>query len=107
MAQLNLQPKSAKLRLDICALILLASAALICLAPEIANASVETSLNNIQMKLTRVILPCLTVCGIVWAAISLLSGNERAKSHVFYAILASVFGFGAQAIVDFIRTSVN
>lgn len=74
---------------------------------ESASASVETSLMGIQTKLTRVILPCLSVIGIAWAAISLLSGNEKAKTHVFYAILASAFGFGAQAIVDFISQTVR
>lgn len=83
------------------------SGALLVLAPEVAHASVESSLNNIQTKLTRVILPSISVCGIAWASISLLSGNERAKTHVFYAILAAAFGFGAQAIVDFIRSTVN
>ena len=75
--------------------------------PAIAHASVETSLMGIQTKLTRVILPTLSVIGIAWAAISLLSGNEKAKTHVFYAILASAFGFGAQAIVDFISQTVR
>lgn len=75
--------------------------------PAIANASVESSLQGLQNKLTHVILPCLSVMGIVWAAISLLSGNEKAKTHVFYAIIASAFGFGAQAIVDFIAQTVR
>ena len=74
---------------------------------ETASASVESSLMGIQTKLTRVILPCLSVIGIAWASISLLSGNEKAKTHVMYAILASAFGFGAQAIVDFISQTVR
>ena len=74
---------------------------------ETASASVESSLMGIQTKLTRVILPCLSVIGIAWASISLLSGNERAKTHVMYAIIASAFGFGAQAIVDFISQTVR
>ena len=76
-------------------------------APDLAQASVESSLYNIQTKLTGVILPCLSVIGIAWAAISLLSGNEKAKTHVFYAILATAFGFGAQAIVNFISQTVR
>lgn len=89
------------------ALIFPALAIVLFLTPELASASVETSLMGIQTKLTRVILPCLSVIGIAWAAISLLSGNEKAKTHVFYAILASAFGFGAQAIVDFISQTVR
>jgi len=77
------------------------------MVPDIACADVVGSLRNIQNKLTGVILPCLSVIGIAWAAISLLSGNEKAKTHVFYAILASAFGFGAQAIVNFISENVR
>ncbi len=76
-------------------------------APELANASVESSLMGIQMKLTRVILPTLSVIGIAWAAFSLMTGNERAKTHIWYAIIGSAIGFGAQAIVEFISQAVR
>lgn len=75
--------------------------------PELATASVESSLVNVQMKLTRVILPTLSVIGIAWAAFSLMTGNERAKTHIWYAIIGSAIGFGAQAIVEFISQAVR
>jgi hypothetical protein len=75
--------------------------------PDLASASVESSLMGVQMKLTRVILPTLSVIGIAWAAFSLMTGNERAKSHIWYAIIGSAIGFGAQAIVDFISQAVR
>jgi hypothetical protein len=75
--------------------------------PEFGVASVESSLVGIQTKLTRVILPTLSIIGIAWAAFSLMSGNERAKQHMWYAILGSIIGFGAQAIVDFISQTVH
>lgn len=75
--------------------------------PELAVASVESSLMGIQTKLTRVILPTLSIIGIAWAAFSMMSGNERAKTHMWYAILGSIIGFGAQAIVDFISQTVR
>lgn len=75
--------------------------------PELATASVESSLAGIQTKLTRVILPTLSIIGIAWAAFSLISGNERAKTHLMYAIIGSAIGFGAQAIVDFISQTVR
>lgn len=77
------------------------------LIPEIGFASVESSLVGIQTKLTRVILPTLSIIGIAWAAFSLMTGNERAKTHLWYAIIGSVIGFGAQAIVDFISQTVR
>jgi hypothetical protein len=82
---------------------------LICLVlgSELAIASVESSLMGVQLKLTRVILPMLSVIGIAWAAFSLMTGNERAKTHIWYAIIGSAIGFGAQAIVDFISQAVR
>lgn len=77
------------------------------LVPELGIASVESSLMGIQTKLTRVILPTLSIIGIAWAAFSMMSGNERAKTHMWYAILGSIIGFGAQAIVDFISQTVR
>ena len=75
--------------------------------PQLGFASVESSLIGIQTKLTRVILPTLSIIGIAWAAFSMMSGNERAKNHMWYAILGSIIGFGAQAIVDFISQTVR
>lgn len=77
------------------------------LVPEFGFASVESSLMGIQTKLTRVILPTLSIIGIAWAALSMMSGNDKAKTHMWYAILGSIIGFGAQAIVDFISQTVR
>ena len=77
------------------------------LVPELSFASVESSLVGIQTKLTRVVLPTLSIIAIAWAAFSLMSGNERAKTHMWYAILGSILGFGAGSIVDFISQAVR
>jgi type IV secretory pathway VirB2 component (pilin) len=77
------------------------------LAPELAYAGLESSLLGIKTKLTGIILPVLSVIGIGIAAISFFTGNPNAKTHILYAILGCMFGFGAQAIVDFISQTVN
>ena len=79
----------------------------IVMAPMLAHASVESSLSQMQSKLTRVILPVLSVIGIAWAAFSFITGHENAKKHILYAVLGSALGFGAQAIVDFISQTVQ
>lgn len=107
MRQLKLDSRSRTPTLGLYYWLVGFSLCVVQLMPEFANASVESSLLGLQTKMTHVILPCLSVTGIVWAAISLLSGNEKAKTHVFYAIIASAFGFGAQAIVDFISQTVR
>lgn len=85
--------------------------ALVCMtgiiAPELAHAGLESSLVGLKMKLTGVILPLLSVIGIAIAAISFFTGNPNAKTHIVYAVLGCIFGFGAQAIVDFIAQTVR
>ena len=77
------------------------------LLPEYSYAGLESSLNGIKLKLTGIILPLLSVIGIGLAAISFFTGNPQAKQHIVYAILGCCFGFGAQAIVDFISSTVR
>ena len=77
------------------------------LVPELSFASFESSLIGIKTKLTGVILPVLSVIGLAVAAISFFTGNPNSKQHIFYAILGCIFGFGAQAIVDMIASTVR
>ncbi len=76
-------------------------------APDVCHASVESSLLGLKSKLTGVILPVLSVCGLVFAGFSFFTGQEQAKQHIIYALLGCAIGFGAQAIVDFISQTVN
>lgn len=76
-------------------------------AAQPAHAELISSLTEIKLKLTGVILPLLSVIGIAIAAISFFTGNPNAKQHVVYAVLGCIFGFGAQAIVDFISSTVR
>lgn len=77
------------------------------LAPILAQASVESSLLGVQTKLTRVILPVLSVIGIALAGLSFITGNENAKKHIIYAIIGTAIGFGAQSIADLISQTVR
>lgn len=81
--------------------------ALCILAPLIAQASVESSLMGVQNKLTRVILPVLSVIGIAVAGLSFITGHENAKRHIIYAIIGTAIGFGAQSIADMISQTVR
>ena len=77
------------------------------LMPDLAMAGLESSLIGLKSKLTGVILPVLSVIGIAIAAISFFTGNQNAKQHIAYAVMGCIFGFGSQAIVDFISQTVN
>ena len=86
---------------------LLVIAMAVIFVPDLAHASLESSLTGIQMKLTGVILPVLSVIGIGLAAVSFFTGNPQAKQHIFYAVIGAILGFGAQSIVDFIAQTVH
>lgn len=86
---------------------ILAIALCLLLFPVLAHAGLESSLLGIKTKLTGVILPVISVIGIAVAAISFFTGNPNAKQHIAYAIIGCIFGFGAQAIVDFIAQTVR
>jgi lipopolysaccharide export LptBFGC system permease protein LptF len=75
--------------------------------PDLAHADLVGSINDIKYKLTVVILPGFSVIGIGLAAISFFTGNPQAKQHIFYAVIGSIIGFGAQSIVDFIGQAVH
>lgn len=79
----------------------------ILLQPEIVHASIESSLLGIKSKLTGFVLPVLSVIGLLIAAFSFMTGSEKAKQHILYAIIGCAIGFGAQAIVDFLSQTVN
>jgi hypothetical protein len=80
---------------------------LIAVYPDLALADFQSSLEGIRFKLTKVVLPVLSVIGIAVSAVSFFTGNPNAKQHIVYAILGCCFGFGAQAIVDLIQSTVR
>lgn len=70
-------------------------------------ASFESSLIDLKSKLTGVVLPLLSVIGLGFAAVSFMTGNPNAKQHVTYALIGAGLGFGADAIVGFIASTVH
>ncbi len=75
--------------------------------PELAVASVESSLNAIQQKFIGTILPVLAVIGLLIAGFSFLMGSANARSHLTLAILGAIIGFGAPSIVGFISGLIH
>ncbi len=70
-------------------------------------ASVESTMQAVQSHLTGTILPLAAVLGLIFAALSYVAGSANARSHLMLAIIGAVVGFGAQSIVDLIRSLVR
>lgn len=81
-----------------------AAVAAYCLfATVVANASVESTLSNVQSKLINTILPAISIMGLVIAGLSFAMGNENAKRHVGWAIMGTIIGFAAPSIISFLQ----
>lgn len=77
------------------------------LSPLYAFASVESSLMAVQSKLINTVLPLVGILGLVFAALSFFSGSQNARSHLVLAIIGAVVGFGAPALIDFVRVLIH
>jgi type IV secretory pathway VirB2 component (pilin) len=83
-------------------------AVLLCLiAPELAYASVESSMMALQQKLLGTILPLLSVLALLFAGLAYLTGSPNARSYLGAAIVGAVIAFGAESIVSLIRSVVH
>jgi type IV secretory pathway VirB2 component (pilin) len=79
----------------------------IMIAPVIAFGSVESSLAAVQEKLVGTLLPLAAMCGLVVAGLSFVAGHPNARSHLVYAIIGAIVGFGSESIVSFIRGLIH
>ncbi len=77
------------------------------IASPVAYASVESTMQAVQNHLTGSILPLAAVLGLIFAGLSYVAGSPNARSHLVLAIIGAVVGFGAQSIVDLIRSLVR
>lgn len=82
------------------------SVAILFLFPELAfaNGAFESKMSNLNSKLTSVVLPLVSICGLVYAAILGMSGSGEAKSRMIMVIVASTIGFLAGPIIRFVQS---
>ncbi len=80
---------------------------LLLLPPELAFATVESSLSAVQEKLVGTLLPLAAICGLVFAGFSFVAGRPNARNHLALAIMGAIIGFGAESIVSLIRSLIH
>lgn len=86
----------------------IATLALIIFSPELGFASIvksgfENKMSALQSKFTGVILPIMSVFGLVYAGILAATGNEGAKGKITFCLIGSVVGFLAPYIIGWIQ----
>jgi type IV secretory pathway VirB2 component (pilin) len=80
---------------------------IVLLVPEVAFATVETTLNNFGSAIAGRILPLIAILGLCYAGFGFVTGNLNAKTHLIYAIIGVGVGLGAKSIVDMVRQLVQ
>jgi type IV secretory pathway VirB2 component (pilin) len=75
--------------------------------PELAHATVESSMVTLQEKILGTFLPLLSVLALLFAGLSYLPGSPNARSYLGAAIVGAVVGFGAESFVNLIRAIVH
>ncbi len=79
------------------------------LAPEYSYADgfggsgFESRMENLQNKFINVVLPLMSILGLVYAGVLAASGNEAAKGKIMVIIIGSIVGFLAPHIIGWIK----
>ena len=63
----------------------------------------ESRMENLQNKFINVVLPLMSILGLVYAGVLAASGNEAAKGKIMVIIIGSIVGFLAPHIIGWIK----
>ena len=77
------------------------------LAGPIGKAGFESKMGQLQDKFIGVILPIMSIFGLVTAGILAAIGNESAKGKIVFCVVGSVVGFLAPYIIGWIQAVVS
>lgn len=63
----------------------------------------ESKVGNINANIITRILPLISVFGLIYASILAINGDGDAKGKIFAVLLASVVGFLAPQIIEWLK----
>lgn len=69
----------------------------------VVRSGFEGKMANLQRKLSSFILPVMSVLGLVMAAILAATGNESARSKIWFCLIGSAVGFLAPYIIGWLQ----
>lgn len=85
----------------------------VCLFPELSEAqsfggsAFENRLNGLTHSLMTVVLPAVSILGLVYAAVLAAMGDEGSKKRMVLVIIASCVGFLAPIIIRWFQAAVG
>lgn len=72
-----------------------------------AQSGFESKVDGLTNKLIAVVLPAVSILGLIYAAILAASGDAAAKGRMVLVIGASVVGFLAPVIIEWFKSAVG
>ena len=91
--------------------IFIAIVAVITFMPDLAHAQYaggfESKMQGLTTKLITVILPLVSVMGLVYAVILALTGDGAAKARIIMVIVCSIIGFMAPHIIGWFQSAAG
>ena len=77
------------------------------LFPELglAQSGFESKVNGLTDKLIAVVLPAVSILGLIYAAILAATGDQAAKSRMVLVAFASIVGFLAPIIIGWLKSA--
>jgi hypothetical protein len=91
--------------------VMVAIIAVMAFMPELAHAQYaggfESKMQGLTTKLITVILPLVSVIGLVYAVILALTGDGAAKARIIMVIVCSIVGFMAPHIISWFQSAAG
>lgn len=91
--------------------LMLAAIGIMAFFPDLAHAQFaggfETKMQNLTTQLITVILPLVSVLGLVYAVILALTGDGAAKGRIIMVIVCSIVGFLAPHIISWFQSAAG
>jgi hypothetical protein len=85
--------------------------AVVAFMPDLAHAQFaggfESKMQGLTTKLITVILPLVSVLGLVYAVILALTGDGAAKGRIIMVIVCSIIGFMAPHIIGWFQSAAG
>ncbi len=72
-----------------------------------AGGGLEAKMQGLTSKLVGVVLPLMSILGLVYAVLLALTGDAGAKSRITMVIVCSVVGFLAPHIINWFKAAAG
>ncbi len=79
----------------------------LCLAQGFGGSGFESKVKGLTDSLVTVILPAISIIGLIYAAILAASGDANAKSRMILVMFASTIGFLAPVIISWLKSATG